>query len=372
MISRTVYLGETIEATASFFKDNVAIPSLDPSLYPYYVVKDIDRELVAGGVGTLGVDNLYHASITIPDDATLSTDTSKYVIEWSLVSVVNESFNVTEFFDVAHPTYSEILNKEQQKITLPFSPLLLSLPLPSEPDLISFSVYDISNTVMYGPVTPIGNGMYSEMYIYDVTIPANTLGSGRSYSAVWSFDIGASSVYVQKITVIDLLSLMKVSDMRMYLDKVSKDIDLYVGYRDSDLVFHLAQGLNIINLVSPITEWKTVDFANSTSMTPIEYVWVQAACLSALKAQYLAEGDNAFDYSGQPLSLTVDRTQYIESEISRIQEYLNNDFKEFKKQFKNRQHGFVLGLTYPNVNQNIGYGVDRRRLGIPLSVPINR
>ena len=369
MISRTVYLGETIEATASFFKDNVAINSLDPSLYPYYVVKDINSELVSAGIGTIGVDNLYHASITIPDNASLSTDVAKYVIEWTLVSTFNESYSITEFFDVAHPTYSEILNKEQQRITLPFSPLLLSLPLPSEPNEMSFKVYDITNSVVYESI-PISNGMYSEMYIYDVTIPANTLGSGRSYSAVWSFDIGASSVYVQKITVIDLLSLMKVSDMRMYLDKVSKDIDLYVGYRDSDLIFHLAQGLNIINLVSPITEWKTVDFANIASMAPIEYVWVQAACLSALKAQYLAEGDNAFDYSGQPLSLTVDRTQYIESEISRIQDYLTNEFKEFKKQFKNRQHGFTLGLTYPNVNKSMGF--DRRRLGIPLNITVNR
>ena len=371
MIARTVYLGENIEVTASFFKDNIAVPSIDPSVYPFYVVKDINQDFVTGGVGTLKLDNLYHASIVMPDTAAISTDVAKYVIEWELISVTNEKYHVAEFFDVVHPTYNDILNKEQQKITLSFSPLLLNIPLPKEPDDISFKVYDQSNKLIYTGI-PTGNGMYSESYIYEVTIPANTLSIGKQYAAVWTFDLGTQSVYVQKITVIDTLSLMKVSDMRMYLDKVCKDIDLYVGYRDSDLIFHLNQGLNIINLISPITEWKSIDFTNYTYLQSAEYAWVQAACLSALKAQYLAEGDNAFDYSGQPLSLTVDRTQYIESEISRIQEFLSNEFKEFKKQLINRQHGIVLGLTYPNVNSNMNYGINRRRLGIPLSVPIIR
>jgi len=372
MISRTVYLGEEVRATASFFNNGIVIPSRDPSLYPYYTVRDTNQELIAGGVGTLSTDNLYHCTFFIPEHALLSTDVAKYVIEWELISPTNESFVSTEYFDVIHPTYDNIVKKEIQKITLPMTPLVLNIPLPDDPDTITFTVYNEYNVSQF-TVMPQSTGLYSGFYIYTVTIPPNTFGNNRTYLGVWTFTIdNVESVYVQKINIIDMFTMSRISDMRMYIDKVCKDVDLYVGYRDSDLVFHFQQGLNIVNTMPLITEWKPTDFINYSGLAPAIYGLTMAACLSALRAEYLAEGDNAFDYSGQPVSLTVDRTQYIESEIGRIQEYLTSEFAAFKKQFIRRQYGVNLGLAFPGVNNNLGYGMDQRRIGIPLNIPMSK
>jgi len=368
MIPRTVYLGEEVAALASFFKNGQVIEVIDSSIYPFYTVRDTEQKFVTGGVGTLGVDNLYHATFTIPSDAAISTPEAKYVIEWEMLSITGETYILSEYFDVIHADYNEIIQKEQQNISLSFTPLKLVLPVPSEVAEVTFVVYDeLSNIVYTGTVVEASK--YSNLFIYETTIPADTLTSGKIYSGVWTFRVQEEiSVYLRKITVCDLYSLNKVSDIRMYLDKVGKSIDLYTGYRDSDLIFHLNQAVSLLNLISPITEWRLLDF--TTTLKAAEYVLIQAACYSALKSQYLAEGDNAFDFSGQPVTLTVDRTQYIESELSRIQEYLENVFPLWKKQFKNRQHSSALGLTWPSVNRN--FGIDQRRLGIPLIQPIRR
>jgi hypothetical protein len=57
----------------------------------------------------------------------------------------------------------------------------------------------------------------------------------------------------------------------------------------------------------------------------------EASRYEALRAQYLAEGVSAFDFSGQSVSLTVDRTQYLESEMGRIQAYLDTTLPQVKK-----------------------------------------
>ncbi len=352
MTPRVVYLGQEVEVTASFFKDGIPLQPLDPNLYPNFVVRDIHQDLVEGGIGTFNVtDNLYHAKFTIPDNSILSDEDHKYVIDWDIISTENINYKLTEYFDVVNPSYNLTTTKEQQKIGFSFSKTTLTLPLPDLPTDLKFTLYDDANvSVVTGD--PIEAGMYSEYYIFKISIPANTMISGRYYSAVWTFNLGEEeSVYYQKINCIDLFTMSKISDLRMMLDKVMKDIDLYVGYRDCDLAFYLAQGLELLNTVTPITNWGYTIFING--QVPV-YTLLQSAYYVALRAQYLAEGDSSFDYSGQPVTLSVDRTQFIEAEIGRADDWLKGEFKEFKKHWKNARHGFHLGLSVPTVSNRIG------------------
>lgn len=47
--------------------------------------------------------------------------------------------------------------------------------------------------------------------------------------------------------------------------------------------------------------------------------------------QYMAEGSLAFDFSGQSVSLNIDRTQYIESMLGRLDSMVENEVKPLKK-----------------------------------------
>lgn len=368
MIPRTVHIGENVEATAAFFEEGSPVESSDPSKYPIFVVRDINGDLVAGGVGSLNeTDNLYHANFTVPSSAPISSEETKYMIEWELKGANGKIYKSLEYFDVVHPSFDAVDLKEQQKLALPFTDLTLTLPLPDQPSEISFELFNTNNESIYEVNSGItSTGVYDTYFVYTVTIPSGTMSENNNYIGVWKFTLGGeSNNYIQKIQCADLFAMNQISDMRMYLDKVAKSIDLYVGYRDSDLYFHLMNGIGIVNMITPITDWDLVSFKGSMGIPP--FILTGGGCYSALRAQYLAEGDSAFDFSGQPVQLSVDRTQYIESELGRWEEWLRDDLKQFKKQIVHRNRGFHLNTTWPNVRGFGGMGgMDLRHLGIPL------
>jgi hypothetical protein len=53
--------------------------------------------------------------------------------------------------------------------------------------------------------------------------------------------------------------------------------------------------------------------------------------LSGLRSQYIAEGEKAFNFSGQAISLDVDRTGFYDSAASSLQSRLDNEAKPFKQ-----------------------------------------
>ena len=368
MIQRSVYLGETVNATASFFEDGVLIEPTDSNLSPTYLVKDSNDGIVAFGIGTINVDNLYHCSFNISVNSPISTDEKKYTIEWDLTAkTTGKLYKASEYFDVVHPSYNVMNEKEQQKLALRVVPTVLSLPLPSVPSQISFTLYDQNqNVITFTGNTPTSVGKYDGYFIYNVTIPANTFNDRWDYIGVFTYTINNSQeTFVQVIHCADMWAMSKVSDMRMYLDKVMKDMDLYTGYRDSDLYFHLKSGLEMLNMVFPTTSWTWTDFQNTLNYA--NYALIGYACYSALRSQYLAEGDSAFDYSGQPVSLTVDRTGFIEAEIGRFESWVDNVIKPWKKDTTRKMRNVGnLALAFPSVSGYNALAMNLQYKGFPF------
>lgn len=366
MIQRTVFLGETVEATAAFFEEGNPVTPINPSSSPVYIVRDTQDDIVTFGVAAIGTDNLYHTTFILPSTASLSTEDKKYVIEWDLQGSNGKNYKISEYFDVIHPLYNIIKEKEIQKITLATLPLVLTLPLPSTPDgVVSCKVYDQTSNIIFS-IDLTNSGSYSDYLIYTATIPANTLIENNEYIVIFDFTLGGEkSNFHQKINCIDIWSLARISDMRMYLDKVQKDIDLYTGYRDSDLYYHIHEGLNFLNMLWPLSGWTLNNF--KSTMAGSIYTLIGCACYTTLRAQYLAEGDSAFDYSGQPVSLTVDRSQYIESELGRWDSWINDILKPWKKDIvmKSNMAG-NLNLTFPTVSGLNAQAMNLQYKGFPI------
>lgn len=59
--------------------------------------------------------------------------------------------------------------------------------------------------------------------------------------------------------------------------------------------------------------------------------WLLFAELYALESQYLAEGEKAFDFQGEAISLSVDQTQYLETAAGNIRSKLESDMPGVKK-----------------------------------------
>lgn len=353
MIDRVVYINQLVGFDMVFRdEDNNLVEPLTPALYPNYMVKDINNEVVAFGVGTLdSVDKVYKGEFVVPSDAKLSTPKHKWKVEWELLASNGKKYNAREFFDVTHPQFGEIDLKEQQKLTLSSSPCIITLPLPAIPESQVFDVVDgRGGSVLSNGLTPQEYGTYGDNFLYTATIPPNTMAPNNIYNVVWKFTLPGSfeSVYYKKLICTDIMHLQQISDLRMYLDKVLKPLDQYTGYRDSDLYFYLQEGLAHLNMITPLTTWTHVSFSGTMSMfLPL---WSTCACWVALQSQYLAEADQAFNYSGQAVQLDVDRTGYIDSQLGRLESFINERIPQIKKQLIHGMQGFHLQVTWPSVS----------------------
>jgi len=352
MIDRTVYVGSTIPITATFLDDNdLPITPSDPTIYPNYVVKDINQDIVAFGVGTLDlVSNIYNASFVVPKSAIVSTPDSKWTVEWEMLSESDATYKHMEYFDVALPNFTESNYKEQQKVTLFNLPVVLSIPLESDVSNISFNLYDINDVVIFSGV-PYQEGVYEGVYIYSVLIPANITTAGHEYSGIWTFTTTVQNSLFVKLYSANLYMMSLTSDLRLLVDKILKPLDLYLGYRDSDLIYSLHHGLSYLNLLVQYTDW---DFnfikSNPTFVTPL----LMSAGWWLLSSQFLAQVDESFDYSGQAVSLTVDRTGGISEQMERWKSYLDEQFTMQKKHYLRGMQNFWLGVSTPTVSRRYG------------------
>ena len=354
MIPRNVSPGEQVSASIGFFDDDQNPRVAQSVLYPMYTVLDSNSNLITTGTGTLGTNNLWGCEFSIPLDAVLSEN--KYVITWLFIDNAGKEFISAEYFDVT--SNYEVYAKETQLLALQNSSLQIftALPKTTRP---SVTIYSGDQVVLNDSASSAG--VFNDTYLFKFTIPEYVLVDPE-YSILWTQGLDQ---FYQKLNVITISTMLRVSDIRMYLDKVHKDLNMYVGYRDSDLCFHLNRGLDLINSFKPITNWSLLGFSAGGPQQLASYGLTAAACYSALNAQYLAEGDLAFDYSGQPVQLSVDRTQYIESQIGRLWDYLTTEFKPFKIQFCNQDMPFHLSTSYPSVSNNFNT-MQQVNLGIPI------
>lgn len=72
-------------------------------------------------------------------------------------------------------------------------------------------------------------------------------------------------------------------------------------------------------------------FTMTDALGPIREFWLLEAELSAIRAQYLAEGEKAFDFQGGAISLEVDRTQYLDTAAQAIENVLDQQLKLIKQ-----------------------------------------
>ena len=110
---------------------------------------------------------------------------------------------------------------------------------------------------------------------------------------------------------------------RARLDNVIPELE----YTQSDLILYLYRGLATFNMLPP----RATDFTGTNMQGQFLDSWIICACIQALSAQFLAEGSLAFDFSGQTVSLNMDRSPAIEATISRLEGQLNTIVMPFKK-----------------------------------------
>lgn len=104
-------------------------------------------------------------------------------------------------------------------------------------------------------------------------------------------------------------------------------------YTAGDLIGYLERGLYLFNMTGMPTS-----FTGTNMQGMLLDCWVTCSTYYGLATQLLAEGSLAFDFSGQGISLNVDRTPQLDSAIGRIEARIQDTVIPFKKQITQQGH----------------------------------
>lgn len=136
------------------------------------------------------------------------------------------------------------------------------------------------------------------------------------------------NMHQSNLWVITNQIMVAVGMMQKAIDKAKlENIIPELEYTTPDYVNYLYRGLQMFNSYPPL-----VTSIRGTNMQGILlHLWIVCSSLECLKAQTLAEGASAFDFSGQTVNLNVDRTPSLEAAIGRLESQIENEVKPYKK-----------------------------------------
>lgn len=152
-----------------------------------------------------------------------------------------------------------------------------------------------------------------------------------------------------------------VSDVKSMVNKARTTL-----YGSPDLLFPAATILTWLRRGADMFNGYQGYFSNFTmtnAQGPIREYWLMCAELMALRSQYLAEGEKAFDFQGQAISLNVDRTAYLDAAANQIQQRLADELPNFKTQLINKGNTGGDGSQDPTMLQRGAMG----SVGITIS-----
>lgn len=175
----------------------------------------------------------------------------------------------------------------------------------------------------------------SDGWYYSVDVDTGSFPvSLDAYSVVWRYrnvSTGLSQVNRQygKLFVVSPLMLAAVEDCRMMVMKARTTLTGFpdVLFDTSTIMSWLRRGRDFFNAASGI-----LTFFNMTRASgALREFWLGYSEVAMLQSQYLAEGEKAFDWSGQAISLNRDVTQYYQQLADSKLSRLDNDVKPFKE-----------------------------------------
>jgi hypothetical protein len=136
-------------------------------------------------------------------------------------------------------------------------------------------------------------------------------------------DIVQSNLWVITNQIMVAVSMLQQSIDKAKLENVIPELE----FTTADYLLYLYRGLQMFNSYPPL-----VTSIRGTNMQGVLlHLWIVCSSLEALKAQTLAEGASAFDFSGQTVNLNVDRTPSLEAAIGRLESQIENEVKPYKK-----------------------------------------
>ena len=126
--------------------------------------------------------------------------------------------------------------------------------------------------------------------------------------------------------------LSALRDLRDFTDRLNREIRMdSLEFSDGDYLNWMRHGRDRFNSIPIPTD---IDMTEAEG--PIRSMWLACSQLDALRTRYLEEGLTQYDYSGAGSTLTVDVTQFLESQAANLETRINDEGLRLKNDMHNR------------------------------------
>lgn len=286
---------------------------------------------------TSGMMNVVRARsiINCPSDMPASSFDSKYQLRYTLKLPNAEPGSQTEFYMYENLTVvglTTVPTGTQDVVEIVGKPARTEIVIAGLYDTVTLALYrdnDVIGELRVEDFTRVASGYYYAATFDTTLLPASL----EPYTAVWSYfnSNDPQNVYSENaaIYVVTPTILNAISDVKAKINKARTTL-----YGQPDLLFPASTIMTWMRRGRDAFNGAPGGFTSFTMLNAkgaIREYWLLYTELGAIEAQYMAEGEKAFDYSGAAITLNVDRTGYLDNMASKIQTKLDNEIKSFRQ-----------------------------------------
>ncbi len=298
-------------------------------------------------VRTNGVSNRVKALavITIPSTVPPTLQGQSYQIRWTLQLPVDVGVqpDIQGSGPGSQNTYYQFENIKivgLNTVPLGVQPTVEIQGGPAHLQLVTSKMWDNVTIEIWASGTSLGaavpiplQGRTSDGFLYEAVFDTSALKvSLVPYTVVWRYWSSAQpSMQYQESTELFVTNpsmMMAVMDVRAFIQKAATSLygtpDMI--FPDPTIMLYLRRGCDYFNGAYG----QFTNFTMTNALGPIREFWLVCAEKIALEAQYGAEGEKAFNFQGQAITLDVDRTSYLDNMIGKLQSQLDNELKTLK------------------------------------------
>jgi hypothetical protein len=284
-----------------------------------------ENSQVAVGQKTISAES----EVAVPSNLPVNEAGTTYQIRWTVRLRSNQPLYAFENFTVLPST--EPIQGALDALEMFGDDAEVYIRLPAQYSNVEYECYR-GNTKLFNARATSAPAQEADGYVYKGTVHLHeyTSPSLDPFTIVWSYWNGTNGVKQRETTqlfIVNPVVLDAVKEMQNWLNRAYTDSGRQpsTSFSPTDFVKYLRTGRDHFNAADKPTEFTMLGAAG-----PIRWFWIGYSCVSAARAQYLAEGMKAFNYSGQVVQLDIDNTQFWDATAQALEGQLAEQVKPFK------------------------------------------
>lgn len=316
--------GTTFTATQTFLDDDDTTPLTPKPGYPRVRFYDKENDVIAEYTGNFLEPGKYSISVTVPN---LPYEEKE---ELNLVWVFRDQSN-TKYKTTDRVLVEPKNSKRESDLFLVYgedTKASFTLPLILQDTEVKIGLYRQNSKIATLSPTIVNSADKSTL---TVDIPDTITSSLESYLIICKVSKQGYVVdknFTYKLwmvtpSIVNQISLIDDFVNKSRLENVIKELE----YTQGDYMSALTNGLSHFNGIGP----QLTSFTGLNMQGAIGNAWFLCSCWYLIQAQKLAEGNVAFDFSGQGVSLNVDRTPHLDALLSSLDSRIQDTVIPLKK-----------------------------------------